>query len=386
VFLRLGLTSFGGPVAHLAAFRREFVEGRKWLDEDSWGSLAALCQFLPGPASSQAGMAVGLLRAGPWGALAAWAGFTLPSALAMALLGMGVLSGWLSDPGILTGLKTAAAGVVAHAVLSMGRGLYRGGFWLALMILSAAAVLGASLYGGGAAWAPIPVIALAGLAGWKGIAAPAVPSEAQAHIPWSKKAGLWSLALFVLLLFGLPFLAPLSPLLALAEAFYRSGSLVFGGGHVVLPLLQAESDRLGWASREAFLAGYGAVQAVPGPLFTFSSYLGSLAQGWTGAVVALAAMFLPAWLILAGALPFWDELRRSPAAQGALAGANAAVVGILLAALIHPIGTESLGSAGRLAAAAGAFALLQTAKMPVWAVVAAWAGGGWALQRLALAG
>ena len=372
VFLRLGLTSFGGPVAHLGYYRDEFVTRRRWLGERSYADLVALCQFLPGPASSQFGMALGLSRAGYAGAFAAWAGFTLPSALALILFAIGVASlGDAIPSGALQGLKVVAVAVVAQAVWGMARTLCRGVARLAIMATAAAVVLLLP-----SAWTPVGVIVAAGVAGLMLVA----PAERPAHEPLpialTRRAGVVWLALFVTLLVALPIAAQLSssPAVAMIDAFYRAGSLVFGGGHVVLPLLQAEVVAPGWVSEEAFLAGYGAAQAVPGPLFTFAAFLGASMStppnGWTGGAIALVAIFVPGFLLVAGALPFWEELRRSLRMQAALAGINAAVVGLLLAALVHPVATSAIHSWGDVLFAAVALAALMVAKLPPWLVVA----------------
>ncbi len=381
VFLRLGLTSFGGPVAHLGYFRTEFVLRRAWLSEEAYADLVALCQFLPGPASSQVGMALGTLRAGPWGALAAWLGFTLPSAALLVLFALGVgRLGALGDPGWLRGLKLVAVAVVAQAVLGMARHLTpdRGRAALALASAVAALLLPGNL-------AQVAVIAVSGGVGWRWLRTSAPLTDEASPPLGSRRVALSLLALFLLLLLALPLLRATlgGPVLALADSFYRSGALVFGGGHVVLPLLEREVVPPGWVSHDAFLAGYGAAQAVPGPLFTFSAYLGALARVGlnpvVGAVVALVAVFLPAYLLVAGALPFWHDLRRRPAVRAALAGVNAGVVGLLLAALYTPVFTGAVASARDFALVLAAFALLEHARWPAWLVVLLSAAVGWAL-------
>lgn len=386
VFLRLGLTSFGGPVAHLGYFRDEFVQRRRWLGERAYADLVALCQFLPGPASSQVGMALGLVRGGWGGALAAWAGFTLPSALLLAALaaGLSARGDWV-PPGVLHGLKVVAVAVVAQAVWGMARTLCKGPARMAFMFVSAAL-----LWRWGGVAAQVGVMLLAGLLGWRlwGRGAGAGPAHAEAPLPLplGRRGGAVLLVLFAALLVLLPLLAHRGPgqLWALVDAFYRAGALVFGGGHVVLPLLQAEVVQTGWVAPDTFLAGYGVAQAVPGPLFTFAAFLGASVQGWPsgalGAAVCLLSIFAPAFLLVAGALPFWEPLRASRAAQGALAGVNAAVVGLLLAALIDPVGTGALQGWADVALALAAFWALQRAKLPPWAVVLACGalGGMWA--------
>ena len=372
IFLRLGLTSFGGPVAHLGYYRAEFVERRKWLDEAAYADIVALCQFLPGPASSQVGITLGILRAGLPGALAAWLGFTMPSAIAMILFGYGVTRfGDLSGAAWLHGLKIVAVAVVAQAVWGMARSLCPdkerasvavGAAILALAVPSAAGQVGA--------------IAAGGLIGWGLLAnsAPVQPGAPLAvHLPraWSIAAAI----LFFGLLIGLPLLAAALPAqpIRLFDSFYRSGALVFGGGHVVLPLLQAEVVPPGWVSNDAFLAGYGAAQAVPGPLFTFSAYLGTVMgpapNGWVGGLLCLVAIFLPSFLLLIGALPFWEALRRRSSVQSALRGVNAAVVGLLLAALYRPVWTSAIFGPADFALGIVAFLLLALWAMPPWLVV-----------------
>jgi chromate transporter len=385
VFLRLGLTSFGGPVAHLGYFREEFVARRKWLDERAYADLVALCQFLPGPASSQVGMALGLSRAGYAGALVAWVGFTLPSALALTLFAFGV--GALGDAAgsaWLRGLKVAAVAVVARAVLGMMRSLAPDRERASLAV--AAAILALAVP---TAWGQVATIALGAVAG---LALPrnGAGGDGHAALPLgvSRLAGAGALLLFFVLLIGLPVLAAQSDSLALdlADSFYRSGSLVFGGGHVVLPLLQAEVVPPGWVAPDRFLAGYGAAQAVPGPLFTFAAYLGALIGGWWAAGLCLVAVFAPSFLLVVGGLPFWEELRRKAWAQSALRGVNAAVVGLLLAALYHPIWTEGIKAPQDFALGIAAFLLLYVWNVTPWLVVAlcALAASGLAVLPAAL--
>lgn len=379
VFLRLGLTSFGGPVAHLGYFRDAFVTRLRWLDDRAYADLVALCQFLPGPASSQVGIAIGLSRAGLPGAVAAWIGFTLPSAIALVLFAYGVKAlGDVSGAGWLRGLKIVAVAVVAQAVLGMMRALAPDRLRATLAVMAAAIVLTVP-----SAWSQIGAIVLGGLAGLVLLPRDADASD-HATLPLTvgRTAGIVSLVLFVMLLAGLPLVAAAtgSHLAAMVEAFYRAGSLVFGGGHVVLPLLQAAVVPPGWVSNDAFLAGYGAAQAVPGPLFTFAAYLGAVAgpapNGWLGATVALAAIFLPSFLLVIGALPFWEALRRRAAAQAMLKGVNAAVVGILLAALYDPVWTAAIHGGTDVALAGAAFLLLTAWAVPPWVVVLLGAGAG----------
>jgi chromate transporter len=371
VFTRLGLTSFGGPVAHLGYFREEFVTRRGWYDDRAYADLVALCQFLPGPASSQVGMAIGLSRAGYLGALAAWVGFTLPSAFALVLFAYGVAAlGNISGVGWIHGLKIAAVAVVAQAVLGMMRTLAPDKERATLAVAAAVIVLAMP-----SAWGQIGAIILGGLVGlW--LPRPATPTDHTVlPLKVSRRAGAAFLVLFFVLLGGLPLLVAAIPSHALAmfEVFYRTGSLVFGGGHVVLPLLQASVVPPGWVSNDTFLAGYGAAQAVPGPLFTFAAYLGAVMgpqpNGWAGAALCLIAVFLPSFLLVLGALPFWDDLRQKPAAQAALRGVNAAVVGLLLAALYNPVWTAGITSASDFALAAVAFLLLFIWQTPPWLVV-----------------
>jgi chromate transporter len=378
VFLRLGLTSFGGPIAHLGYFHDEFVVRRRWLDEKTYVDLVALSQFLPGPASSKVGIAIGLSRAGYLGALAAWAGFTLPSAIALVLFGYGVAalhnalhSGWLH------GLMVAAVAVVAQAVLTMMRSLTPDRARATLAVVAAIIVM--ALPSAVAQIGAIGLGAVAGLILFRGT--PPSDPVSLSH-PVSRPAAVTAIVVFFAILIALPPITATVPnhSLQLFEAFYRAGSLVFGGGHVVLPLLQAAVVPPGWITDDAFLAGYGAAQAVPGPLFTFSAYLGTVMgpapNGWIGATLCLIAMFLPAFLLVIGPLPFWDELRRRPRTQAALRGVNAAVVGLLLAALYNPVWTSGITSAGDFALGVAAFLLLLMWKTPPWLVVLSCAIGG----------
>lgn len=366
IFLRLGLTAFGGPVAHLAYFRAEFVARRQWLEERAYADLVALCQFLPGPASSQVGMALGFSRAGYAGALAAWLGFTLPSALALILLALGMQTmGELASNGVLHGLKVVAVAVVAQAVWGMARSLCTDRARVTLMVVAACLALLAPM-----AWIQLAVIVLAGLAGLLLFRPDAVVPASPLTVKISRRAGLGWLALFFLVLLGLPVWAALNPALTLVDDFYRAGALVFGGGHVVLPLLQAQVVPTGFVSQEMFLAGYGAAQAVPGPLFTFAAFLGAAGAGWKGGILALLAIFAPSFLLLAGALPFWTRLRSNVRMQAALAGVNAAVVGLLLAALYQPVWISAIHGAHDFALALLALVALLFWKCPPWLVVA----------------
>ena len=378
IFLKLGLTCFGGPIAHIGYFRDEFVTRRRWLDEQAYADLVALCQFLPGPASSQVGFSIGLLRAGYRGGLAAWTGFTLPSAIVLVLFayGAGSLGGPLGN-GLLHGLKLVAVAIVAQAVWGMAKSLCPDRPRAGLAV--AATLLALALPG---AWGQVGAIVLSALVGlWL------LRLDAQApaaHQPYgvSRRAGALALAVFFLLLVALPVVAAAtaSPLLRLVEGFYRAGSLVFGGGHVVLPLLQATVVPSGAVSNADFLAGYGAAQAVPGPLFTFSAFLGTVIPtpwpAWVGGLVFLLAIFLPAWLLVVGALPFWDRLRQRPRVRDAMAGVNAGVVGILLAALYDPVWTSAIHTRADFGLALAAFALLVVARLSPFVVVMATALGG----------
>ena len=368
IFLKLGLTSFGGPVAHLGYFRREFVVRRAWLDERAYADLVALCQFLPGPASSQTGFAIGLTRAGYLGGLAAWAGFTLPSAAAMALFayGEGALKGPVGG-GLVHGLKLVAVAIVAQAVLGMAQALCpdrpRATIAVLALILTAFAP---------AAWAQIAVILLGALAGFLVCRQGVDVAVADAHAPVSRRMGFVFAGLYFALL-TLSFAPVGAGAVALAAAFYRSGALVFGGGHVVLPLLRAAVVDAGWVSDGAFLAGYGAAQAVPGPLFTFAAYLGAVASvppgGLVGAALALIAIFAPGLLLLMAALVFWRELRARGNARAAMAGVNAAVVGLLASALYNPVWTSAVRGPTDFAIAAAGFAALIVWRAPPLAVV-----------------
>jgi len=383
VFLKLGLTSFGGPIAHLGYFRDELVTRRRWLDDRAYADLVALCQFLPGPASSQTGFALGMMRAGWTGALAAFTAFTLPSAL--ILLAFAATATALDGPvgtGALHGLKVVAVAIVAQAVWGMARSLCPDAP-RATIAVGAIAVL-AFVPGAPGMVGAIVAGAIAGLVLGRGGEAPAGGPVA---MPVSRTAAVIALVVFLALLVGLPLLAGQAQALAVADAFYRAGALVFGGGHVVLPLLEAEVVRPGWVSQDAFLAGYGAAQAVPGPLFTFAAYLGAVLgpdpNGLAGAAIALAAIFLPGFLLLVGVLPFWDRFRAMAPARALMQGANAAVVGILASALHDPVFTSAITDAGSFALAVACFVALMAWKAPPWLVVIAAATGGIGLALLA---
>ena len=370
VFLRLGLTSFGGPIAHLGYFRDEFVTKRKWISEHAYADLVALCQFLPGPASSQVGMGIGLSRLGIWGAILAWIGFTIPSAIVLILFGLGMAhfetgahQHWLH------GLKVVAVAVVAQAVLGMGKKLCPDKERITIAIISSVIVLFVH-----SAFIQILVLVIAGIFGAFFLKSTSELPHEPLH-KGRKRIGAVFLTLFVAILVVLPMLRPVYPeqALKLFDSFYRSGALVFGGGHVVLPLLQAEVVPTGWVTNDLFMAGYGMANAVPGPLFTFSAYLGSVSSptpnGWAGAFISLIAVFLPSFLLIIGALPFWEKLRSLPKIRQSILGINAAVVGILLAAFYNPVWTSAIFSAKDFALAAVGFLLLEFWKVPSWAVV-----------------
>jgi len=370
-------------VAHLGYFRSEYVLRRRWVDEQTYADLVALCQFLPGPASSQLGIAIGILRAGLLGGFAAWVGFTLPSAVALVLFGLGIRGLDLSDAGWLHGLKVAAVAVVAQAVWGMGRALCPDRERVTVAILAALVVSAWPTAGG-----QVLVIALAGVIGLRLFPGSGAAGAPVVKVGLGRRLAVAALVVFFALLVALPalrYLAPAQPI-AVFDSFYRAGALVFGGGHVVLPLLQAEVVPPGWVSNEQFLAGYGAAQAVPGPLFTFAAYLGAVMEprpnGWAGAALALAAIFLPAFLLVVGALPFWDALRARAAFQAALRGINAAVVGLLLAALYHPVWTSAIHAPSDFALALAAFGLLVWWRLPPWLVVAFAAAGGATIAAL----
>ena len=379
-FGKLGVSCFGGPIAHIGYFREEFVVQRRWLDEHAYADLVALCQFLPGPASSQVGFSIGLMRGGYLGGLAAWTAFTLPSAILLILFAYGAnaLQGPIGT-GLLHGLKLVAVAIVAQAVWGMARTLAPDRERASIAVIAALIILFSS-----ASVAQMGAIAFGGVAGlWLCRAAlPASSDEGHISIPVSRTLGLLCLAVFFLLLFGLPVLWTWSHSqgVALFDAFYRSGALVFGGGHVVLPLLREATVTPGWVSDDVFLAGYGAAQAVPGPLFTFAAYLGAvmkpLPHGVAGATISLIAIFLPGILVLMGALPFWETFRRHARAQAVMRGVNAAVVGLLGAALYNPVWTSSVKGPGDFGIALVGFVLLTAWQTPPLVVVAISALGG----------
>lgn len=378
IFLRLGLTSFGGPVAHLGYFRNEFVEKRKWLDDHAYGDLVALCQFLPGPASSQVGIALGLMRGGSLGAFASWLGFTLPSVIAMVLFALFMQN--TSNTGTwIHGLKVVAVAVVAQAVWGMAKSLCPDRHRASIAVAAAVFLIAMPTVFG-----QIITIVLGGLIGWWWLSPQKDLPASHITVSIGNKTAITCLLLFFALLFVLPLLAHSSHTLALFDSFYRSGALVFGGGHVVLPLIQAEVVPTGWVSESAFTAGYGAAQAVPGPLFTFAAYLGAVStqapNGWLGATIATLGIFAPAFLLVFGTLPLWQKARQFHALQKAMMGVNAAVVGVLLAAFYHPVWTSAILSPKDFALAITALLLLNFWKAPPWLVVilcALAAGLGW---------
>jgi chromate transporter len=384
VSTRLGLTSFGGPIAHLGYFHEEYVKRRKWIDEQSYADLVALCQFLPGPASSQVSIAIGILRARLLGGIAAWIGFTLPSALALIAFAFGIGAfARASDAGWLHGLKIVAVAVVAQAVWGMARSLCPDRERATIAIVASIFTL---------AWpsaiGQLSTIVISGLVGAVIFPGRTSSSLSQTRFPIGKKTGITAWVIFFALLVGLPFYRQISPshVLDVFDSFFRVGSLVFGGGHVVLPLLQTEVVGPGWVTNELFVAGYGAAQAVPGPLFTFSAYLGTVMSSepneWSGAFLALCAIFLPSFLLVIGALPFWNLLRSVPIFQSALKGINAAVVGLLLAALYNPVWTSAIYSPADFALGLVAFGLLMFWKFPPWLVVVLTAVGGELIARV----
>jgi chromate transporter len=378
-FLKLGLTSFGGPIAHLGYFRDELVVRRKWLDETTYADLVALCQFLPGPASSQVGFCLGILRGnGLWGGLAAWFAFTMPSAVILFAFAIGAsaFTGPVAE-GFLHGLKLVAVAVVAQAISGMSRTLTpdRARAGIALAAVAIVVFFVGSL-------GQIAAITLGACAGLWLCRGEVAPVSGHLNFPVTRRAGVIALVLFAALLLVPPVIAAATSAqgLALFDAFYRSGAFVFGGGHVVLPLLQAQVVAPGWVTNEAFLAGYGLAQAVPGPLFTFAAYLGAVMgpapNGLAGAAIALVALLLPGMLLVYGTLPFWDAMRTYPAAQAAMRGSNAAVVGILGAALYNPVWTSAVLTPRDFALALAGFLLLTVWKVPPWIVVVLLAGAG----------
>ncbi|MCM3077742.1 chromate transporter [Brevibacillus invocatus] len=375
VSTRLGLTSFGGPIAHLGYFHHEYVRKRKWMDEKSYADLVALCQFLPGPASSQVGIGIGVMRAGVIGGIVSFLGFTLPSVIALIVFAS-VLQGMdINDAGWIHGLKIVAVAVVAHAIVGMAQQLTPDTKRKAIALLALTVTL---LWQ--TAYTQIAIILLSAVLGYLIYQKQNQDQNSQTSfsIPLSRGLAIICLLLFFGLLILLPILREVTSLrwIAMFDSFYRAGALVFGGGHVVLPLLEKEFVPTGWLSEADFLAGYGAAQAVPGPLFTFAAYLGAVMNGWIGGAVATIAIFLPAFLLVLGTLPFWNDLRRNPKVKGALMGVNAAVVGILIAAFYQPIWTSSIQGPMDFALAAVLFSLLVHWKLPPWMIVVIGAVGG----------
>lgn len=379
VSTRLGLTSFGGPTAHLGYFHEEYVRRRKWMDEKSYADLVALAQFLPGPASSQVGIGIGVMRAGVLGGIISFIGFTLPSVIALILFAL-LLTGFdIGNAGWIHGLKIVAVAVVAHAIIGMAKNLTPD---LKRKAIALFALIGTLLWQ--SAFTQVGVILIAAFFGFLLFKQHDEVEEARSNFPISKRVSVICLLLFFGLLFLLPVIREVtgSYWVAMFDSFYRSGSLVFGGGHVVLPLLEQELVPTGWISEESFLAGYGATQAVPGPLFTFAAYLGTVMKGWQGGLVATFAVFLPAFLLILGALPFWDSLRNSPKIKGAIMGVNAAVIGILISAFYFPIWTSSILAPVDFALAAILFSMLAYWKLPPWIIVVSGAIGGSLLSLL----
>lgn len=383
IFLQLGLTSFGGPIAHLAYFREAFVERRKWLREKDFADLIALCQFLPGPASSQVGIGIGLARGGISGSLAAWIGFTLPSALAMLIFGYGIINFNQFIPiGVLQGLKIVAVAVVGQAIWGMSRTLCPDKSRITIAIISASLVLIFQT-----ALIQFGVIILGAVLGVSILNPEKRLEKSLLKIEISKSLAFFCLSLFFIFLFGLPLLVKIyfSENLSLFDSFYRSGSLVFGGGHVVLPLLKTEVVPTGLVSKEAFMAGYGAAQALPGPLFTFSAFLGTVAKsnsnGWLGGIICLIAIFLPSFLLILGVLPFWDSLGKLKFVPEGLLGINASVVGLLIASFYNPLWTNTILSANDFILAMFAYLLLVFWKVPPYLVVCLSALGALIVQN-----
>jgi chromate transporter len=379
VSLKLGLTSFGGPIAHLGYFHNEYVTRRKWMDEKGYADLVALCQFLPGPASSQVGIGIGLIRLGVLGGIVAWIGFTLPSVIVLVFFALFLNEFDLGNSGWIHGLMIVAVAVVAHAIVGMGQKLTPDRNRASIAIIVAiVTILWHTVY------SQVILIIVAGIIGY--ILYRNVQTELlkAIHIPIHKSIAVGCLILFFGLLVFLPILREVSTneWIAIFDSFYRAGSLVFGGGHVVLPLLEREVVPMGWISQEEFLVGYGATQAVPGPLFTFAAYIGAMMGGWLGALVATIAIFSPAFLLVIGTLPFWGALRRNPHVQGALIGINAAVVGILLAALYNPLWTHAILSPFDFGLALLLFGMLVHWKLPPWVVVLTGAIGGMLITYL----
>ncbi|BDH63712.1 chromate transporter [Lysinibacillus sp. PLM2] len=381
VSTRLGLTSFGGPTAHLGYFHEEYVRRRKWMDEKSYAELVALCQFLPGPASSQVGIGIGVIRGGVLGGIISFLGFTLPSVIVLILFALALQGFDVGDAGWIHGLKVVAVAVVAHAILGMAKNLAPDLIRKAMILLALAVAL---LWQ--TAFSQITIILFAAILGFFIYKQEKGSDESISKFPISKGFGASCLALFFGLLIFLPILREVTKLewVAMFDSVYRAGSLVFGGGHVVLPLLENEFVPNGWVSEEAFLAGYGVTQAVPGPLFTFAAYLGAIMNGWLGGLIATVAIFLPAFLLVFGTLPFWNLLRKNNKIKGAFIGVNAAVVGILIAAFYDPIFSTTILSPVDFVFAAILFSMLQYWKLSPWLIVLTGIIGGTILQFITI--
>lgn len=378
---KLGLTSFGGPVAHLAYFKDEYIDRRKWLDDKTYADIIALCQFLPGPASSQVGISIGMLRGGLLGGMVSWIGFTFPSILVLIIFAMLYQTFSLEDAGFIHSLKVVAAAVVLHALIGLGKKLTPDKTRIAIAVVAAAIML---LYP--SAWMQILIILGAGLLGLNLFKDKAESNVTPFSVNISKKTGIISLGILVVFLIALPILTRLTnnPFVSLFDIFFRVGSLVFGGGHVVLPMIEREIVPQGLLSPDAFLAGYGMAQAVPGPLFTFSSYLGTVMEGIGGAMVATIGIFLPSFLFIIAALPFLNELRKHASFQGVLMGVNASVVGILLAAFYDPVLKSSIFDASDFALGIILFALLNIWKVPAWLIVILGVVGGYIINFISI--
>ncbi len=374
VATKLGLTSFGGPVAHLGYFHNEYIRRRKWLDEKTYGDLVALCQFLPGPASSQVGIGIGVMRAGILGGILAFIGFTLPSVIALILFASILNQLNIDEAGWIHGLKIVAVVIVAQAILGMTKNLTPD---LKRKMIALFVLIGTLLWQ--STYTQVAFILLSALIGFILYKEHSENETASNPFPISRSFASICLILFFALLILLPILreVTVSQSIAMFDSFYRSGALVFGGGHVVLPLLEREVVPSGWVSKEEFLAGYGATQAVPGPLFTFAAYLGAVINGWQGGLLATIAIFLPAFLLILGTLPFWDTLRKNTKIRGALMGVNAAVVGILISAFYQPIWSSSILTPADFALASLLFSMLVFWKLPPWVIVVTGAIGGW---------
>ncbi|MRH45089.1 chromate efflux transporter [Aquibacillus halophilus] len=376
---RLGFTSFGGPIAHLGYFHEEYIRRKKWMDEKSYADLVALCQFLPGPASSQVGMGIGIVRGGALGGMVSFFGFTFPSVIALMVFALLMKNFAIADAGWIHGLKIVAVAVVAHAIIGMAKKLTPD---LKRKTIALVAIVGTLLWQ--TAYTQIGIILVAAIVGFVLFTNKSEQEESNISVPISKKFATFSLLLFFGLLISLPIIRELTAnnWIAMIDSFYRSGSLVFGGGHVVLPLLEREFVPTGWLTEQEFLAGYGAAQAVPGPLFTFAAYLGAVIGGWQGGLLATFSIFLPAFLLIFGTLPFWGSLRENPKMRGALMGVNAAVVGILIAAFYQPIWTSSILTPIDFAFAAILFSMLVYFKLPPWIIVVTGALGGWLINLI----